>query len=685
MMMLQKSVQILQEEMAIQHSLLEAEIRRQAEQMEALESQKILKRDQLTDTSTQCDIVDCMFRYSDGNITTNNEPEESTVADEEISSTDEHNKLQDFTMELKSINSDSDPMDDMTKPESQESTSPSFPIFEENTSAKSLTIEEDKAILVQTLSTMEEYTPTSGHLPVNNRPLMTPPSSLPTIQSDANIHPGGNDCSDLDFTTSPIPQEITPLSGRKLEQVSMTNENDLPAMCQPTVPDGSNVPFPFPDITIPDNETDEVNHVISSSERCRSLISKEGAQSTQDKNSVSVHLIPTERSRPTISLIPDQDTNPIKTMENVYTTTPEPDQNVQRSIWMTPPEKDTPSHPGMSPPQDLNAESSVHSINTLPITNKNINMEDQSHCTASNSLPDMKTHTAETTEEDVTANEIDKRSILSINTDSGHQSSELRMLSDDLLETQCQAGPTIHTRPGEEAKVDNSDSGDRHTELWWLSERLRKCVEEIRNLLVTEGFHTLADVLEERIQDGSSEGLSTNLTQLENFPTVLQSLLHNFVRKKSEHEELRDGHSSDSVISSLPLKHSREESQKQDGLPMKTYLGYDFGRAPSLIFTRTDEEHNKRELYQACCQGRISTDIYQDTSRMMSRYRVLCRERLHCLVWGYIQYISWNRAESLLRRQCLSRPETSPGLYKLQKRKDQARLKTVLIIMSYSY
>ncbi|XP_073508948.1 uncharacterized protein [Phyllobates terribilis] len=683
-----KSLQILQEETAIQRSLLEAEIKRQAEKMEVLESEKVLKGVHLTDNSTQCDIIDCMFRYSDVHITTNNEEEESMVVDEEM--TDEHRKLQDFTMELKFIDADSDLMDDMTKPASQESNSPCFPVFEENSTAKSLTPEGDKANIVPTLSNMEEYNSTR-HLPAINRPPMTPPPALPTIQSDANIYPAVSDCSDLDFpTSSVVSQEITPSSGSKLEPITMTHKNDVFAIFQPSseeVTDGSNVSFPLPNITIPDNETDEVNHVICSGEKYRSPISKAVVQSPQEKNSDSIHLIPIERSSPIISLSPDEDTIPIKTSEDLYNTTaPESHQDAHRSISVTPPEKNTQPWSVMSPQaKNLNTllsaqSSSVHSFKTHPITNMNINMEDQSLCTTSNSLPvlaEMKIQPAEVNQEDVTAKEMEKGSTLSINTDSSHQSSELQMLSDSLRETECKMGPTIHVRQGEAAKVETSDSGDDHTQIWWLSERLRKCVEEIRNLLITEGFQSLANVLEEGIQDENSEVLSTNLTQLENFPTVLQSLLHNVARKRSEHEELRDELSQDSVLkkpSSLPLKRTEEESQKRDELPMKTYLSYDFGHPSSLIFTRNDEEHNKRELQQACSQGRIPIDIYQDTSRLMSRYRVLCQERLRCLVWGYVQYISWNRAETLLKRQCLTRPEPSPVLYKLQKRKNQAFL-----------
>ncbi|XP_073435659.1 uncharacterized protein [Dendrobates tinctorius] len=676
-----KSLQILQEETTIQHSLLEAEIRSHAEKMEVLESQKVLKGVHLTDNGTQCDIIDCMFRDSDVQITTNNQEEEPTVVYEEIPPMDEHNKLQDFTMEVKSIYADSDLVDDVTKPESRESNSSSFLVIEENTATKSLNPEEDKA-----LSNMEENS-TSRHLPANSKPPITPQPALPTIQSDANIHPGVSDCSNLDFqTSSVVSQEITPLSGSKLETITMTNKNDVLEICQPSseeVPDGSNGSFTLPNITIPDNETDEGNHVISSGERYMSPTSKAAAQSPQDKNSDSIPLIPIERSSPIISLLTDEDSIPIKITEDLYNTTAsECHQDAPRSISVTLPKKNTSSWSAMFPQaKELNTllsaqSSSVHSLKTHPTTNMNVNMEDQGLCTTSNSLPEMKNQAAEATQEDVRAKEMEKGSILSISTDSRHQSSELQTLSDRLRETECKTGPTIHARQGEAAKVETSDSGDDHTRLWRLSERLRKCAEAIRNLLITEGFHSLADVLEEGIQDESSEVLSTNLTQLENFPAVLQSLLHNIARKRSEHGELTDEHSQDSVIrkaSTLPLKHTEEESQKQDELPLKSYLSYDFGH-PSLIFTRTDEEHNKRELQQACSQGKIPIGIYKDTSRMMARYRVLCQERLRCLVWGYVQYISWNKAESLLKRQCLTRSETSPVLYKLQKRKDQAFL-----------
>ncbi|XP_075129451.1 uncharacterized protein LOC142202956 [Leptodactylus fuscus] len=107
---------------------------------------------------------------------------------------------------------------------------------------------------------------------------------------------------------------------------------------------------------------------------------------------------------------------------------------------------------------------------------------------------------------------------------------------------------------------------------------------------------------------------------------------------------------------------------------IKTQLRYDNVHTSSLIFTHTDEDYNKQEMQGACCQGRIPINIYKATSKMMSRYRILCQERLRCLVWGYVQYISWDRAENLLRRQCLSNPHMTPVLYKLQKQKDKALL-----------
>ncbi|XP_075711273.1 uncharacterized protein LOC142748045 [Rhinoderma darwinii] len=576
-------------------------------------------------------------------------------------------------------------MDDMTK--YLEFTSPSFP-----TSAT-------------TLSNVEEYNSTSHHKSGNNKSCKTTPTNLPQIQADA-ITQRVNDNSQLNFAiSSVVPQEIIELIPtlcmspeitasleNKLEQLlPVTKENDQSTISKPKseeIKDSINVSFPFPgngsDITAPYNETDQVNHVILpilSSERCNSPISDKAAPSAQANSSDFILLVP-NKSSPIISLMSNEDTNPMTstdipntdthlknpyfapkseldektygcfpdvdimvapstTYENAYTTLiSKTDQDVHGIISVSPPDKNIQyfaSLPVHVQTTELNTSvsavrNSIHSFTAIPLTNMNSNM-DHSLCTTS--LPEMKTPPSEAQKSEVTAKET-KRSIHSIRTYSNNQSSEPPMLNDTLIEKENKREQIFNPGQGEEATV---DSGDHHVEFCQISERLHKCVTEIRNLLITKGYHSLTDALTEGIQDVSEEGLSTNLTQLENFPTVLQSLLHNITRKITEHEELTDEHPPDSLI-----RNEEDRNKIDSSLPVK------------------DTEESQK------CHGLL------DTSRMMSKYRMLSQDRLRCLVWGYVQYISWNRAENLLRRQCLSRPQITPALYKLQKQKNQAFL-----------
>lgn len=334
--------------------------------------------------------------------------------------------MQNFAMELISIDADNDLMDDMTKSDSQEFISPSFPVFEENISATSLTAVVDKDNLVHTESNVEEYNSTSQHLSNNNKSCLTPPPNLPIIHTDA-IHQRVIDSSPLSLV---VPQENTASFGNKFEQVillSLTNENDQSAISQPNSEEiaDSDVLFPLSgnksDITPPYNETEQVKDARSSSERYNSPISN------ADNNKIN-HLIPTKRS----SLMPDEDTNPITSgdISNIDTLLKSPvfsnfelDENTYRSlpavnIMVAPAAYDNTYTTSVSDPnQDasgsksvslsdnkyqyrasspmihqtselntsLSALSSIHLSKTLHLTNMNINM-DQSICSTSRSL-----------------------------------------------------------------------------------------------------------------------------------------------------------------------------------------------------------------------------------------------------------------------------------------------------------
>ncbi|XP_056428606.1 uncharacterized protein LOC130368654 isoform X2 [Hyla sarda] len=614
-----KSLQILQEETTIQCSLLESEIRRKTEQLEMLENDKALKKEQLVNSTSQWEITDCMLSNSNDDITA-------------ISK--EQNLLEDYM-------------------EAAKETPP------KNISAPSQTPVADKDNLVHTLSNVEELNSASHQLSASNV-CLTPPPDLPILQTDA-AHQRVNEGSLSNFASSSVvPHEHESL-------LSMTNKNDESAISQPNseeITNSDDVSFPLPsngsDTTALDSEIDHEIYAISSSERYNSPISNKTERFTQANNGGIIHLNANKMPRPTIPLKPDEDLN---TMASTHIHNTNTDVNELNNITYR------------SQPAATITEAPLTAFDNTFTTSVSEPKQDASG-SISVSLPAKKTDNLASETKTPFTEAPKTRSIPCMSSGYGHQSSEPHTLRDTLLETEHQ------TRQEEETTVEASDSGDGHTELWWLSERLHKCVREIRNLLITEGFHSLADVFAEEVQD-KSEALSTNLTQVENFPTVLQRLLHNITMRNAEDQELTNDHSPDSVIrkeedrnkidSFLP-QHNEEESQKCNGVPMKTHLSNDFGHTSSFLFAHTDEEHIRQEMQKACLQGRIPVHICQDISKLMAKYRILCQEKLQSLVWGYVQYISWNRAENLLRRQCLNRPQITPILYKLQKQKDQAYL-----------
>ncbi|KAG8576063.1 hypothetical protein GDO81_009763 [Engystomops pustulosus] len=638
-----KNLQVLQQETAMQHSLLEAEITKQGRQLERLTSQKSAEAEHLTNASTQWEVQDCMFTFNEDDSTgtdvEGNAVEESVQAVEEIHLTannNEHNNIQDFSMELIPEDIDHHLMD-MSKPEFP---GPSFSVYGENISSTCLIPVAYKDSLEKILPNVEEYSSPS-HVTDNNKSCMTPP---PIIQDNA------------------IYDDSQISSGE--------------------IMDGSSEPFPFIDNgsdTIPNYEVDQENFDKSSSERYHSP--DDGAHSFQANNCEINHLSPN-----VISFIPDEHTKPRTDLPNIYTHLKdsvfalkfESDENTSRcppvvNIMVTPSSDNT--HATSVPKSNMDDNESDKKIQQFAsfsiiqlTTDPNTSTSELSNSIHSLTEPNSLTNKESNIE--ISANEMKSSS----HTDPIHKSSQPHSGNE--------TGPTYNKKHMESERVETSNNSDHHRELRSVSERLHKCMKEIRNMLITEGFHCIANELVEEIQDEHEESLSTNLTQLENFPTVLRSLIINITRKSTENKGLTEEHSpilrkeEDTNIkdSFFPVKHIGDESQNCDGLPMKARFSNDLGHTSSVIFTRSDEEHNRRELQWASCQGRIPIHKYQDTTRMMSKYRILCQERLHCLLWGYVQYISWNKAETLLRSQCLSRPQITPVLNKLQKQKDQAFL-----------
>ncbi|XP_072258326.1 uncharacterized protein [Pyxicephalus adspersus] len=248
-----------------------------------------------------------------------------------------------------------------------------------------------------------------------------------------------------------------------------------------------------------------------------------------------------------------------------------------------------------------------------------------------------------------------------------------------------EAAETSQTEQGNILNMKSLESEDGSAEMWNFSERLHMCVQEIRDLLMNEGFYSLVDGLTEEVKDCKEDIISRNLIQLKHLPAVLHSLLQSASRS-DEHKQTADEpvQSADIIHRNMEtqtdshLMVGRKEADDQNslGTPCRVPPGSrSLASTHTLIFTRLDEEHNRRVLQRASDQGKIPLHVYQDASRLMSEYRRLRQERLRSLALGYVQYISWNKAEDHLQRQCLGKPHIKPTLSKIKELKHQVFLR----------
>ncbi|CAH2273446.1 Hypothetical predicted protein [Pelobates cultripes] len=223
-------------------------------------------------------------------------------------------------------------------------------------------------------------------------------------------------------------------------------------------------------------------------------------------------------------------------------------------------------------------------------------------------------------------------------------------------------------------------SEDIQNELCQVSQRIRVCIQEIKQLLNSAGYDFLIDGLNAGVQNLNEDGISGNLTQLENVPAVLCSLLQRNTEAMTD-ESVQNGFKK--TIHKVAARdsdlHAHSAPVTQNCRPVDTQIkspiideSKDFH---TLKFSRLDEEYNKWILKRAAEQGDIPFHAFKDACRGMSQYRQLVQERIRSLVRGYLLYISWDRAETRLKRHTSHKFKASHTLSKVHDKKQQTLLR----------
>ncbi|XP_063302430.1 uncharacterized protein LOC134601858 [Pelobates fuscus] len=230
------------------------------------------------------------------------------------------------------------------------------------------------------------------------------------------------------------------------------------------------------------------------------------------------------------------------------------------------------------------------------------------------------------------------------------------------------------------AEREDLSSEDIQNELCQVSQRIRMCIQEIKQLLNSAGYDFLIDGLNAGVQNLNEDGISGNLTQLENVPAVLFSLLQRNTEAMID-ESVQNGFKktihkvaamdSDLHAHSAPVTQSCRPVDKQ----IKSPIINEYNDFHTLKFSRLDEKYNKWILKRAAEQGDIPFHAFKDACRGMSQYRQLVQERIRSLVRGYLLYISWDRAETLLKQQTSHKLRASHTLSKVHDKKQQTLLR----------
>ncbi|XP_040198853.1 uncharacterized protein LOC120931453 [Rana temporaria] len=419
-------------------------------------------------------------------------------------------------------------------------------------------------------------------------------------------------------------------------------------------------------------------------------------------NRVTVHLGTEKSTSPGSSVMPTEDTDfltfipkpnkdsflLILSPENAESTHFELSTKVEEGVQLIPSASNTTeSHSSSlnlnnnfsisSPSQEAHHRTSVpESNNTAPLTSFSVqsNLAD-SHSHQTDSLFPVTSpalHSVDTKMEDKVHIESPAETIhYTVNDPVGDivDPTGSSVLYGDIEEIEMKkATKTPHTEQGNVPNEKRLRSEDSSAEMWDILQGLHTCVQEIRDLLMNNGFSSLVDGLTADIKDCNGDEISSNITQLKHLPAVLHSLL------QSASESDKHKQAADEPAQVDDITHRSMETQTDRITPIQRQCN-SASTLQASIFTHLDEEHNRRILQRSSDQGKIPFHVYQEANRAMSEYHRLRQERLRSLASGYVQYISWNTAENHLQRQCLTRPHIIPALSKIKVLKHQVFLR----------
>ncbi|XP_077329546.1 uncharacterized protein LOC143963708 isoform X2 [Lithobates pipiens] len=597
-----KSMQTLQDETVMQRRLLETELRRQEGQLKNLEDQKTAKYEQLTDASTQWEILNSV---SEDEIVPAITEEEENVKDfmEKATQTvltdltSEHNKVWSSEMELQ------DRYTDKMATENDKPVS-CLQVFDESTSDMTLSavVKEHTSVSVSVNVKEDDDFNTSSEI---SQPSETPApihdgNMLPLEPSIIYITIDSKD-SNISVAESEKPCDIsqagTETISYKSEENETSNEENSDHLNAPHATESMDestisqtveqITHVMPLLSMPSNESHvdelcqelcESNHHILSvapeEEHFSPIVERQLPSPTgSSDNQVTVHLGTEKSTSPGSSVMPTEDTDfltlipkpnkdsflLILSPENAENTHFELSTKGEEGVQLIPSASNTTeSHSSslnlnnnysISPPSQeaLHRTSVPESNNAAPLTFFSVqsNLAD-SHSHQTDSLFPVTSpalHSVDTkTEDNIHIDSPAETIHYTVNNPVGDivDPTGSSVLYGEIEEIEMKkATKTLHTEQENLPNEKRLSSEDSSAEMWDILQGLHTCVQEIRDLLMNNGLSSLVDGLTSDIKDCNGDEISSNLTQLKHLPAVLHSLLQS-ASESDKHKQAAD-------------------------------------------------------------------------------------------------------------------------------------------------